>query len=77
MAYENRKWVIVNVSAITDDMMENVLQTSRDTLRKTTDNSKAILKWDGDTPAVFDGMTTYTHSEIRTELNKAEWTNND
>ena len=77
MSFENRRWVIVAVSAITDDMIASAIQTSMDTLRKTLDNSKAILKWDGDTPSVFDGMTTYTHSEIRTELNKSEWTDND
>ena len=74
MAFENRKWVIINVSDITDDIIDIAIQSSRDTLRKTSDGSKAILKWDGDTPAVFNGMTTYTHSEILTELNKSEWT---
>ena len=74
MAFENRKWVIVAVSAITDEMIASAIQASAATLRKTLDNSKAILKWDGDTPSVFDGMTTYTHSEIRTELAKAAWT---
>lgn len=73
MSYENRRWVIVNVSAITNDMIASALQTSTATLRKTLDGSKAILKWDGATPSVFDGMTTFTHSEILTELNKAEW----
>ena len=77
MSFENRRWVIVAVSAITDDMISSAIQTSMDTLRKTIDNSKAILKWDGDTPAVFNGMTTYTHSEILTELNKSEWTANE
>ena len=76
MSFENRRWVIVNVSAITDDMISSAIQTSMQTLRKTTDNSKAILKWDGDTPAVFNGMTTYNHSEILTELNKSEWKDN-
>ena len=74
MSFENRRWVIVAVSAITDDMIASAIQTSMDTLRKTLDNSKAILKWDGDTPSVFDGMTTYNHSEIKTELAKSEWT---
>ena len=74
MSFENRRWVIVAVSAITDDMISSAIQTSINTLRKTTDNSKAILKWDGDTPSVFDGMTTYNHSEILTELAKSEWT---
>ena len=71
--YENRKWVILNVSDITDEMISNSIQTSRDTLRKSLDNSKAILKWDGDTPSCFDGLTTYAHSEIRTELAKSDW----
>ena len=74
--YENRKWVIVNVSDITDEMISSAIQTSIGTLRKTLDDSKAILKWDGDTPSCFDGMTTYTHSEIRTELAKSAWTEN-
>jgi hypothetical protein len=71
--YENRKWVIVNVSDITDEMTANAIQTSMSTLRKTNDGSKGILKWDGDTPSCFDGMTTYSHSEIKRELAKTEW----
>ena len=74
MSLENRKWVIVNVSAITDEMISSAIQTSASTLRKSVDGTKAIFKWDGDTPSVFDGMTTYSHSEILTELAKAEWT---
>ena len=71
--YENRKWVIVNVSDITDEMIANSMQSSLTTLRKSLDNTKAILKWNGDTPSCFDGMTTYTHSEILTELAKSDW----
>ena len=74
MDYSNRKWVIVNVSDITDEMIDSASQTSMDTLRKTLDGSKAILKWDGHTPSCFDSMTTYTHSEILTELAKPTWT---
>ena len=74
MAFENRKWIIINVSDITDEMILNAIQSSMSTLRKTLDNSKAILKWDGDTPSCFDGLTTYTHSEILTELAKSDWT---
>tara|TARA_R100001015_G_scaffold19015_1_gene14172 strand:- start:949 stop:1185 length:237 start_codon:yes stop_codon:yes gene_type:complete len=77
MDYSNRKWVIVNVSDITDDMVFNAIQTSMDTLRKTLDGSKAILKWDGDTPSCFDGLTTYNHSEILTELAKSDWLDNE
>ena len=77
MSYENRKWVIVNVLDITDEMISSAIQTSNDTLRKNLVGDSAILKWDGDTPSVFDGMTTYTHSEILTELAKSAWTEPD
>ena len=77
MDYSNRQWVIVNVSDITDEMIESAIQTSMSTLRKTLDGTKAILKWDGDTPTCFDGMTTYNHSEILTELAKSTWTEAD
>ena len=71
--YENRKWVIVNVSDITDEMIDNSRQTSINTLRKTLDGSKALLKWEGDTPSCFDGMDTYNHSEILAELSGSDW----
>lgn len=74
MDYTNRKWVIVNVSDITDEMIASAIQSSMDTLRKTLDGSKAILKFEGNTPNCFDGLTTYNHSEILTELAKSDWT---
>ena len=70
---QNRTWVIINVSDITDEMIDSAIQTSRDTLRKSLDDSKAILKWDGDTPDCFDGMTTYSHSEILSTLSGSDW----
>ena len=77
MDYGNRHWVIVNVSDITDEMIENAIQSEIATLRKTNDESKAILKWEGDTPECFEDMKIYTHSEIRTELRKSAWTSSE
>jgi hypothetical protein len=77
MDYSNRKWVIVNVSDITDEMIENAIQSSMNTLRKTNDGNKAILKWDGDTPSCFDGITTYSHSEILNILRGSDWTSDE
>jgi len=78
MNFENRRWVIVNYSDVTDEMLSSALERSRSALRHTiTGTDKVILKWDGDTPSVFDGMTTYTHSEILTELAKSAWTEPD
>ena len=77
MDYSNRNWIIVNVSDITEEMFENAIETSMNSLRKSLDDSKAILKWDGDTPSCFDGMTIYSHSEILAELRKADWNDDD
>ena len=77
MDYSNRSWVIVNVSDITNEMIDSSIQSSMDTLRKTLDGSKAILKFDGDTPSCFDGLTTYSHSEILIELAKSDWFDNE
>jgi|TARA_R100000664_G_scaffold19160_1_gene28305 hypothetical protein len=77
MNYSNRKWVIVNVSDITDEMILSSIQYSKNTLRKSLDGTKAILKWNGDTPSCFDGMTTYNYSEILTELSSSEWSSDE
>ena len=73
MSWENRKWVIVNYSNVTDGMISACNEGSRDVLRHTiTGTDKVILKWDGDTPEVFDGMTTYNHSQILAILNDVD-----
>ena len=90
MSHENRKWVIMTMTAInagdvndrdgnyqSNTFVDNAIQTSKETLRKNVAGDKAILKWDGNTPEVFDGMTTYNHSQILTELAKNTWTNEE
>ena len=78
MSFENRKWVIITLDDYTDaeihTLCSNAIQSGASNLRKTLDGTKAILKWDGDTPSVFDGMTTYNHSEILSELSGSDWT---
>ena len=77
MDYSNRKWVIITLADYSEEELDNLcanaIQSNAGTLRKTLDGSKAILKWNGDTPSCFNGLTTYTHSEIRTELAKSDW----
>ena len=81
MSYLSRKWAIITLADYTDEQLEDLvvkaIQTSVSTLRKSVDGTKAILKWDGDTPEGFEGMTTYSHSEIRTTLSTSEWTKED
>jgi len=75
---ENRKWVIITLSDYTNDqlqvMIDEAIQDSIDTLRKSNNGTKAILKWDGDTPSVFNGMTQYSHNQILTILKGSDWT---
>jgi len=74
MDYTNRDWIIINVSDIIDEMIEKSNQSSIDTLRKTLDGSKAILKYDGRKPSCFYNIDTYNHSEILEILNGPDWT---
>tara|TARA_R100001594_G_scaffold13276_4_gene28740 strand:- start:4268 stop:4495 length:228 start_codon:yes stop_codon:yes gene_type:complete len=69
----NRKWAIINVSDITDEMISKSIQSGD--LTKNINEDKVILKWDGNTPECFEGMTTYSHSEILEILNGDDWTN--
>ena len=81
MGFENRKWVIITLASYTDEELQNLvgnaIQSSVNSLRKSIDSTKAILKWDGETPSAFSSMTTYNHSEILTILATEEWTANE
>jgi len=72
---EDRTYVILNVSDVTDEMLQNSMQ--KRIIRTSIDGTKTVLKWVGDTPTCFDGMTTYNHSEILAELTKSTWTENE
>ena len=81
MSRLDRKWVIITLADYTDEQLEDLttksIQSNVNTLRKSLDDTKAILKWDGDTPEVFDGITTYSHSEILEILNSNDWIDNE
>jgi len=57
--------------------IDAAIESSKATLRLSVDGTKTILKWDGETPEPFEGMDTYTHSEILEELSGPEWTSNE
>ena len=74
MAYENRKYVIINASEVGSVDFSQVNETSANTLRYSLDNSQTFVKFDGDTPSFLDGKTSYTHSQILTVLAGEDWT---
>ena len=74
MAYENRKYVIINTSETGSIDFSQVNETSVDTLRYNISGSQTFVKFDGDTPSFLSGKTSYTHSEILTVLDGDDWT---
>lgn len=73
MAYENRKWVIINASEVGTIDFSQVIETSADTLRYKLDNSQTFVKFEGSTPSFLSGKTQYSHSQIRTILDGTDW----
>jgi hypothetical protein len=80
--YEQRQFMIFNVSELTSIDFSQVLETSIDTVRKSIDETKTFVKWDGNIiPSSVDNLTTkegpYTYQEIIDILNTPEWTTNN
>ena len=57
--------------------IDAAIESSKNTLRLSVDGTKTILKWDNETPEVFEGMDTFTHAEILAELAGADWTSQE
>jgi hypothetical protein len=76
--YENREFMIFNVSELDQIDFTQVLETSVDTVRKSVDETKTFVKWDGVMPECVTNLTTkegpYTYEEILVILSTSEWT---
>jgi hypothetical protein len=76
--YENRKFMIFNVSELDQINFNEVCETAPDTVRKSVDETKTFVKWDGPMPDCVANLTTkegpYTYEEILTILATPEWT---
>jgi hypothetical protein len=77
--YDYRKFMIFNVSELNQIDFTQVLETDADTIRKSVDETKTFVKWDGAMPECVSNLTTkegpYTYDEILTILATPEWTN--
>lgn len=78
---ENRRYVIFDIAELPVIDFAEVLETSAETIRKSIDETKTFVKYDGDMPASVAALTTksqeYTHPEIMSILNGEEWTSPD
>ena len=77
--YSNREFMIFSVSELDQIDFTQVLETSADTVRKSVDQSKTFVKWNGtEIPECVNNLTTkegpYTYEEILEILSTPEWT---
>lgn len=76
--FENREYLILPVSELTKVDFNLVLETSAETVRKSIDETKTFVKWDGEAPAFVATISgaegPYTYSEILDILTGVEWT---
>ena len=76
--YDDRKFMIFNVLELNQIDFTQVLETSLDTIRKSVDETKTFVKWDGTMPECINNLTTkegpYTYDEIIPILLTTEWT---
>ena len=75
---ENRQFIIFNVSELNKIDFTQVLETSIETVRKSVDETKTFVKWEGETPSCVSTLTTgegpYNYEEILAILATEEWT---
>jgi hypothetical protein len=76
--YEQRNFAIFSLTEIDKIDFSLVRETSADTLRKSVDETKTFVKWDGEQPEFVSELTTlegpYTYTEILEILSGEEWT---
>ena len=73
----SRNYLIIQSSELSKVDFSQVLETSASTVRKSIDETKTFIKWDGDTPSFVSNLTStegpYTHSQITTILDTDAW----
>ena len=76
--YENRNFMIFNTTELSQINFEEVLETSGETVRKSVDETKTFVKWDGvSVPPSVETLTTkegpYTYEEMLSILSTEVW----
>jgi hypothetical protein len=76
--YDNREFMIFSVTELDQIDFTQVLETSIDTVRKSVNELKTFVKWDGAMPECVSNLTTkegpYSYDEILQILSTPEWT---
>ena len=76
--YPDRNFLIFPVTELLKVDFSQVNETSEETVRKSVDETKTFVKWDGETPAfvvdISNSKGPYTYEEILDILSTEEWT---
>jgi len=72
-----KNYVIFNISEINLVNFDQILETSADSLRKSKDGLKAVIKWNGSSPSFINNMTSiegpYNETEILVIMETPLW----
>jgi len=75
--YSDRNFLIFPVTELSKVDFSQVCETSIDTVRKSVDETKTFVKWDGEVPAfvaeIIGAEGPYTYEEILVILSGEEW----
>jgi hypothetical protein len=75
--YDQRNFAIFSTTELNKIDFTQVLETSAETLRRSVDDTKSFIKWDGEQPEFVNTLETlegpYTYEEILEILITPEW----
>lgn len=75
--FNDRQYIIFSVSELDKVDFTLICETSVDTLRKSIDETKTFVKWEGEQPEFVSTLETiegpYSHAEILEILDTPEW----
>ena len=69
-----KSYCIISSDDVSSIDFDQVLETSKETLRYSLDGSQTFVKYEGAKPRFLYGKDTYTHSQIREILAGSDWT---
>jgi hypothetical protein len=74
MAYNNNKYIVMNVSEVDESIDFSQLNTKGvDSARKNNDGTKIVLRSPAEVPSFLNGKTVYSHEEMINKLKESEW----
>lgn len=76
--YDDRHYVIISASDVSNIDFDQVLETSANTVRYSVDETLTFVKYNGGMPSSVSACTSksqeYSHSEILVILGGTDWT---